>query len=186
MVVVISTYLFYGRWSFLLRLGSSCHTYPVRCTMHTHFSACTLPGDSPTPLGSSPLPLEIRFGYRGFFIFCEYFLGQPPAHHTAQYPREVVSYQYYATMEKSLLLSRVKPQDVVPGPHIKQYIVLCTGWVGFSAILLIVLSHLPPAFLPGPMRRGVTLITHTTGPLYSLCLCGSQEQSSIIEYNVKY
>lgn len=70
-----------------------------------------------------------------FLFFENIFWGNPRLNH----PHHAPTGWIFATMEKSLLLSRVKPQYVVPYPNLILYLVVWHGWVGFSVIFLTVL-----------------------------------------------
>ena len=88
--------------------------------MQFGISAATLPGDSPTPLGSSPLPYAL-------FYFLKIFFGATPGSTT---PPHAPIGPGFATLRESNLLFIVKPQHIVPYPHLKLYLVVWHGWVG--------------------------------------------------------
>ena len=68
-----------------------------------------------TPLGNTP-----------FLFFADIFWGNPRLNH----PHHAPTGPGFATLRESNLLSIVKPQYVVPYPHLKLYLVVWHGWVG--------------------------------------------------------
>lgn len=141
MVVVISTYLNYGRWSFApLWVVRVTHTRShVQCSFTSPLVRYSV--NRPYSVRLSTLALRLmritgcpffifwrKFSCRVFLFFENIFWGNLPkttAHHTP-------TGRTLATMEKSLLLLLVKAQDVDHRPHAKQHIVVWGRWVGFA------------------------------------------------------